>query len=335
MSRTVFRRGRHRPTRMQSKSSNLNKTGQIKAPSRLHGELAARILHLLKEQGAGVGHHLVELDLCEHFAVSRTPVRGALNLLASRGVVEARANRGFVLRKSPDNVPEPEPITDRDEDDTRLFVDIAQARMSGKLPDECSQQELVRQFDTKVAIVVRVLRQLAELGLVERKPGNGWSFLPSIDSTAAQRESYQFRMLLEPAILQLPDFKLDAEWARDARAHHEAFRARPWRTTLAVEFYEMNASFHESLALASGNRYMLSTMQQQNRLRRFLNYNWNYGVDRVYASIAEHLAILTALEAGDNEFAAALMRRHLGSAKDAYSERERREEGCATRPSSR
>ena len=55
------------------------------APSRLQTELAGRILHLLKEQGAGPGHHLVEHDLCRQFGVSRTPIRGALKLLADPG----------------------------------------------------------------------------------------------------------------------------------------------------------------------------------------------------------------------------------------------------------
>ena len=53
--------------------------------SRLQAELARRILRLLKEQGAQPGHHLVELDLCRSFGVSRTPVRGALKLLAADG----------------------------------------------------------------------------------------------------------------------------------------------------------------------------------------------------------------------------------------------------------
>src|SRR5262249_7732767 len=40
-------------------------------PSRLQAELAARILRRMKELGAGAGYHLVELELCELFGVSR------------------------------------------------------------------------------------------------------------------------------------------------------------------------------------------------------------------------------------------------------------------------
>lgn len=287
------------------------------APSRLQAELAGRILHLLKEQGAGPGYHLVELDLCQHFGVSRTPIRGALKLLAAQGAVEARANRGFVLVGPVKAAPQIEAANVQEEEDQQLFVAIAEARNSGRLPAECTQQEMVRLFGSKLATVGRVLRKLAELGLVERKPGNGWSFIASINSTAAQIESYAFRAVVEPAVLLQPDFELDREWAKACRARHLAFRRKPWRATLAVEFYEMNSDFHEALARCSGNRYMLSAIQRQNQLRSFLNYHWLHGVDRVQASIKEHLAILDALEAGDNQGAAELVREHLTSSKDA------------------
>ncbi len=311
---------RNRAQRLMRIASRAKAAATAQAPSSLHEELAARIIQLLKEQGAGVGHHLVELDLCREFCVSRTPIRGALKLLAARQVLESRTNRGFVLSRPLDKTPDLGPVddlgpaADREEEDARLFLAIAQARVSGRLPDQFTQQEIVRLYDTRVAVVVRVLRKLAELGLVERKPGNGWRFLPSIDSAHAQSESYQFRMLLEPAALLQSGFKLDPEWAMRARTHHQSFLKKNWRDTLAVEFYEMNADFHEALARASGNRYLLSAVQQQNQLRRFLNYHWDYGVERVRDSVREHLAILSALEVDDKEFAAVLMRRHLANA---------------------
>jgi DNA-binding GntR family transcriptional regulator len=274
-------------------------------------ELAARVLGLQKARGAGAGSRLVELDLCNELGVSRTPIRGALKLLAAQGLVEGRANRGFVLVRPVKQVPELELTNEREEADRRLFVAIAEARLDGRLEDRCTQQELVRMFDTTVGAVVRVLRQLAELGVVERNRGNGWTFLPTLDTTRAQQESYELRLVLEPAFLLQPGFRLDRDWAAGSRAKHEEFRTRAWRSTLAIELYEMNADFHESLARCSGNRYMLSIMQQQNRLRSFINYRWDYGADRVQASIEEHLGILSALEKGENEVASVLMSRHL------------------------
>ena len=294
----------------------VGKSRSAHAPSRLQAELAGRILRWLKDQGVGPGYHLVELELCQNFGVSRTPVRGALKFLAGEGVVEARANRGFVLVKPITEVPDSDPQRHQDEEDRRLFVAIAEARNTGKLPAECAQQELVRMFDAKLATVLRVLRHLADLGLVERKRGNGWSFVPSIDSTAAQDESYAFRRIIEPAVLLQPTFKLDKEALQAIKEQHLAFKRKPWRDVLAVEFYEMNSAFHELLARCSGNRYLLSAMQRQNQLRSFLNYHWVYGVDQVQQSIDQHLAIIAALEQGDRDMAARLMQQHLTSRSD-------------------
>ena len=295
----------------KTKSKSVAKAPPSAAPSRLQTELANRIRRWLKERGMGPGYHLVELELCQQFGVSRTPVRGALNLLAADGIVEARVNRGFVLLRPVTEAPEAELSSQQDEEDKWLFVAIAQARNTGLLPTEFPQQEVVRQFSVKLAAAVRVLRQLAELGLVERKAGNGWSFLPSIDSAAAQEESYAFRRVIEPAMLLQPGFKIDLDWLQATRTRHLAFKNKPWRDVLAVEFYEMNSDFHEQLARCSGNRYLLSAVQRQNQLRSFLNYHWEYGVERVQESIDEHLAILAELELGHNEQAAALMQRHL------------------------
>jgi DNA-binding GntR family transcriptional regulator len=284
--------------------------------SRLQADLAARILRMLKEQGAGPGHHLVELDLCRHFDVSRTPVRGALKLLADQGAVEARANRGYVLRGPVTDAPDIEVANPEDEEDQRLFIAIAKARNEGKMPDQCSQLEVARMFDAKLPTVVRVLRQLAELGVVERKPGNGWSFALPINSSHARSESYAFRSVIEPAGILESTFELDREWLEKSRAAHMGFRKRKWRDTLAVEFFAVNADFHEQIARCSGNRYFLDAVQRQNKLRSFMNIQWINGADRVIDSIDEHMAILDALEAGDNARAHDLMKLHLQQAQD-------------------
>jgi DNA-binding GntR family transcriptional regulator len=295
-------------TRTRRTSAKRPKSPQV---SPLQAELAARILRSLHEQGAGSGHHLVEQDLCRQFGVSRTPIRGALKLLADQGCVEARANRGFILLEPVKDVGNSEPLDPQDEEDKQLFIAIAKARNTGELPVEVAQQEMVRMFDAKLPTVLRVLRQMSELGLVERKPGNGWSFMASIDSSRTRSESYAFRRAIEPAVLLQPTFQLDREWAQESRARHLEFRRKPWRDTLAVKFYEVNSDFHEQLARFSGNRYMLSAVQRQIQLRTFMNYQWVYGVERVQASIDEHLAILTALEANRNQDAAVLMEGHL------------------------
>lgn len=290
--------------------------GEAPRASRLQADLAARILRMLKDQRAGAGHHLVELDLCREFDVSRTPVRGALRLLADQGLVEPRANRGYVLREAISAVPELDMSNPEEEEDRRLFIAIAEARNSGRLPDQCSQQEMLRIFDTKLPTVLRVLRQFADLGLVERKPGNGWSFAHLINSADARSDSYAYRSIIEPAGLLEPTFAIDADWLQRSREQHIAFRKLRWRDTMAVELYAMNSDFHEGLARCSGNRYLLDAVQRQNRLRSFLHIQWVNGVERVEASIDEHLEIMDAVAEGKNSRAHALMKLHLDSARD-------------------
>lgn len=296
-------------------SSDHGGRGTLKA-SRLQTDLAAKILRSLKDRGAGAGYHLVELDLCAQFDVSRTPVRGALKLLEQQGAVESRSNRGYVLRGPVVEAPETDPLTPEQEEDRQLFVAIAKARNDGALPDQCTQQEIVRLFNTKLATAVRVLRQLAELGVVERKPGNGWSFTLPINSLRARSDMYAFRVLVEPAGLIEPTFELDMDWLQRSRDRHLAFRKRSWRDTLAVELYDINSDFHEQLARCSGNRYILDAVQRQNRLRSFLNLQWVNGPERVIESIDEHLEIMDALAAGRNRRAHDLMKLHLDSARD-------------------
>ena len=154
-----------------------------------------------------------------------------------------------------------------------------------------------------------VLRPLAELGLVERRPGNGWSF--AADPSRILNESYAYRRALEPQILLQPGFKLDRAWAEKTRALLQKFRKKNWRAGDGVAFHAANADFHEQLARCSGNRTMLKAIQRQNRLRDFLIGRTDYPMEQAHSAIDDHLEILAALEAGYADKAAALMLHHL------------------------
>src|SRR5258706_1445319 len=251
-------------------------------PSRLQSELARRILRSLRDEDAQPGHHLVELDLCHAFGVSRTPVRGALKLLAQEGIVTPRAGRGFALARMPAGAGNEQEAV-KDEADQHLFDALARARSAGKLSDQFTQQEIVRDFDVRLGTVMDVLRQMAELGLVERKPGNGWAFAG--DAARILNESYAFRRALEPQILLQPGFKLDRAWAEKARGQLQKLRKKSWRTGDGVAFHAINADFHEQLARCSGNRTMLKAIQRQNQLRDFLIGQSDYPMEQVHSAI--------------------------------------------------
>jgi len=63
----------------------------------LHEELAARLRDMITEGALPAGKKIPERELCEKFGVSRTPLREALKVLASEGLVNLNQNRGAVV----------------------------------------------------------------------------------------------------------------------------------------------------------------------------------------------------------------------------------------------
>ncbi len=79
----------------------------------------------------------------------------------------------------------------------------------------------------------------------------------------------------------------------------------------------MNADFHNMLASFSGNRFFIEAMKQQNNMRRLAEYSYLKDSSHIPESCEQHLAIIEALQRGDNEWAANLMRQHLKQASES------------------
>ena len=60
----------------------------------LYLEVADRVRELIEQGDLAPGERISEKQLCERFGVSRTPLREALKVLASEGLVELLPNRG-------------------------------------------------------------------------------------------------------------------------------------------------------------------------------------------------------------------------------------------------
>lgn len=62
--------------------------------ARLHGDVVARLRHMLVEGEIPPGARVPERELCAAFGISRTPLREALKVLAAEGQVVLLPNRG-------------------------------------------------------------------------------------------------------------------------------------------------------------------------------------------------------------------------------------------------
>jgi DNA-binding GntR family transcriptional regulator len=284
-------------------------------PSRLQRELADRMIDLFRSQEVAPGDRLTELSLARHLNVSRTPIRSALRMLAHQGVVKGVPGRGFTFVRYPAALTGMENADVAGLAEDRLIVAVAQDRLANGLPNQVSEADLMRRYAASRPVVARALTSLAEAGVITRKPGYGWMFEPIPSDPAAREESYRFRLLIEPAALLEPGFRLDPLWVAEMRDRHERAMRDPWHDAASVAFFEMNAGFHEGLAKASGNRFIHLSVVHQNRVRRFRNYHWTHHKERVLVNCEQHLEILDRLKAGDNEIASVLMRRHIEQAR--------------------
>ena len=279
--------------------------------------LANQILDLVRDARFEPGHHLREQQLGSLLGVSRTPVRAALTLLAERGIVEARKNQGYFLIKPFDALHRIEiEVPSTVEQD--LYERLVRDRLAGAIPNSLTQSEIIRRYDVDRAILLRTLGRLAEDGLLARNRGHGWTFLPTLDTVVALRGSYDFRLTIEPSILLLPSFTPDTSLLERSRLQHVFLMSHPDSSSIdGMQLFDTDAAFHEMLAEFSRNIFFLQAIQQQNRLRRLLEFGGYRNKRRVREWCREHLAIIDAVVAGQFSEASNLMRDHLAHAYEA------------------
>ncbi|PJX43640.1 MULTISPECIES: GntR family transcriptional regulator [unclassified Klebsiella] len=278
--------------------------------------IARQILDLISEARFDPGHHLREQHLADALGVSRTPVRAGLKELTRMGVVEARPNQGFFLLKRSNELDQLE-IEQSKSNDQKLYEQLVHDRIAGILPESFTQTEISQRYDVDRGVLTRTLVKLSEDGLIARNAGHGWRFLQTLNSDIALRNSYGFRLMIEPMALLTPNLHVDRQMLKRLRARHLRLITHPDITQVpAKEIFETDAAFHELLAEASGNLFVLQAIQQQNRLRRLLEFGSYHNKRRVKEWCEEHVAIIDALRENKQEQAAELMRKHLQYAFD-------------------
>lgn len=274
--------------------------------------LANQILEDIRCARLGSGSRLVESAMAERMGVSRTLARVALKVLAEQGIVDSRRNQGFFLLRAWDQL-DGEMVEVPQTRDDSLYRHIVRERLQGRLPERVTQIALMERFKVDRGVLLRVLSRMSDEGIVARNPGHGWSFLPSIDTDHALSSSYDFRRVLEPAGLLLASFRADPTVLDRCRLAHLAL-LRQLDAASDAQLYDIDQRFHEMLAMLTGNAFWHQSVQQQNRLRRMLEYGSYADRGRVRDWLREHLAIIKALMAGKRDQAAVLLATHLDRA---------------------
>lgn len=265
----------------------------------------------MQDEGWRPGRRVPEQTFARLHDVSRSPVRAALGLLVEHGLLRSESGRGFILARDVAGESIEQLIPPSLEE--QLYGAVIADRANGRIAQEVSEAEMMPRYKTSRGVIRKVFMRLAAEGLASRQRGHGWRFADSLDTEQGILESYRFRMTVECGALRQPGYNLDRARIARLREAHEAILAKGRTKIGGAEWFAINANFHETVASGARNRFFLQAVRQQNSLRRIHEFGEfpHLSNERIIQSCREHLAILEALERGDQQWAEALMMRHL------------------------
>lgn len=276
--------------------------------------LATRIVTIVSQGEFPVGHRLTEQAMCEVLGVSRSPVRKALQFLEQAGAVYSQPNRGYFVAKTSAELRGILLPVDTESDEA-TYLQIADDRLNNVLGDEVSEAELMQRYDMSRAKVQRVLNRMSREGIVERKPGRGWIFGEILSTIESYRESYRFRMTIEPAAILEPTFTLDMKGIDRCRKEQNQMLEGGIEKWSRSELFRVGANLHETIVGCSGNRFFIDAARNVNQLRRVFEYKANLDRSRLQQQCEEHLMLLDLLVAGERMEASHFLRQHLNTAR--------------------
>jgi DNA-binding GntR family transcriptional regulator len=276
-------------------------------------ELAGRLDTLIRAGSLAPGDKLVTQKLADDFGVSRSPVREALVLLASEGLIEQQVNRGYFVRA--DAAAAAGPPNDVLPREARPeYRRLAEDWLADHIGPDVTEQMLRDRYGLTRGQVADVLGRAAREGWAERKQGYGWRLLQVAKTSEAFTQIYRFRLIIEPASLLESTFQLDRTALDEQRRIQETMLETGFARLPAERLVENGALFHEELVRMSGNSFLHMSLVRVNRMRRLFEYRAVIDRDRLSAQCTEHLQIIDALEKDDREEAARLLKRHLEKA---------------------
>ncbi|MFF5110337.1 FadR/GntR family transcriptional regulator [Streptosporangium sp. NPDC000509] len=209
------------------------------------------------------------------------------------------------------------------EDRIRRAILDGELKRGERLP---SETELARQFEVSRTTVREALRSLSTQNFIEKVPGaGGGSFVRAVDHEAlSEMLSESMKNLLSLGsigadevqsvreYLEVPAVRLAAghRSAEDlAQMHRIIERQKSVRVT-DPSVPQLDVDFHSAVARASGNRVLGSFVQalhEQTMPVRFLDLSEQVGAE----TVLQHLQIVKAIEAGDEDAAQNAMVTHL------------------------
>ncbi len=192
--------------------------------------------------------------------------------------------------------------------------ELRAALLAGAFPygQKLIEEQLAERYATSRTPVREALRRLEGDGHVVRDRSGG--VRPNAPRVSAMRELYAVRTVLEDLAVRTADpAQLDPlyeEWL-ELRAERDE----------SPDFVYADEAFHEALAHATGNGTTERYLRDINERIRVIRIHDFTTVDRIVATVEEHLEILDTLRGGRVDAAAALMRVHIERSAEVVERR--------------
>lgn len=173
------------------------------------------------------------------------------------------------------------------------------------------ETELADRLGISRTPVREAIRQLEADGLVVHLPRQG-ATIRSLDH-AEVVELYEMRSVLEGTAARLA-----ARAASDIElAELQALNTELAAAPAGAQARELNRQFHRMLLEAARNRFLLKSMNGLQKTLLILGPTTLGDPSRAHSAVAEHSAVLTALQSRDGAAAELAMRRHVDAALSA------------------
>ncbi len=184
---------------------------------------------------------------------------------------------------------------------------LAQIRSGELRPgDRLTETDLAQRLRISRTPVREAIRQLEADGLVVHVPRVG-ATVRSLDYSEVM-ELYEMRTVLEAtAALMATRAASDIEISELEEINADLAEA----IGDAPRAYELNRMFHETLAKAAKNRFLIKSMGALQKALLILGTSTLAEQTRAQQAVGEHAAVLKALRARDGAAAEAAMRAHL------------------------
>ena len=207
----------------------------------------------------------------------------------------------------------------------RGMIETGELVPGDRLPAERS---LAERLGVSRGQLRRALQALAERNIIQSRQGDGTYLLSGFDGVASMdsiiaalndrsdvlHEVIEFRRMIEPQIAALAAVRID----RPTLDRLKILVCDQQRALVTErEEDDLDAQFHQLLAQSSGNRVLSRVMTTIQSITNESRSSWLQSKSRRATSIAGHLRLIDALEAGDQAGAAQAMQQHI-EAIEAY-----------------